>query len=253
MNYSKKDQVVSLLKCFETRDPSAIDHIHPKKYRRHNPMESDGLLGFASRMLKQDAKTVKVNPIRVLQDGDFVIAHSQFQWQQPTVGLDIFRFSGNKIVEHWENHQLAPSKSEKHKNLIEGSTTVKDESKTNDNKDVAKRFAEEILLQQKYHLMGDLVDLKNYVVRSGLVHAKTKGAAAASRMVDSIKKNRYVRVHRILGEGNFIVLVCEGYIKNAHYSFCELLNIEHSKIIEHWQVATEIPPRERWLNKNGQF
>jgi hypothetical protein len=43
-------------------------------------------------------------PIRLFEDGDFVFAHTEFDFAaNPRVAFDIFRFENDQIVEHWDN------------------------------------------------------------------------------------------------------------------------------------------------------
>jgi predicted SnoaL-like aldol condensation-catalyzing enzyme len=50
-------------------------------------------------------EAVRVDTVRVFEDGNFVFAHSDYEFFGPKVGFDIFRFEGGKIVEHWDNLQ----------------------------------------------------------------------------------------------------------------------------------------------------
>jgi predicted SnoaL-like aldol condensation-catalyzing enzyme len=51
-----------------------------------------------------------VNTVRVLQDGDFVATHTEYNFFGPKAGFDIFRFENGLIVEHWNNLQeIAPA------------------------------------------------------------------------------------------------------------------------------------------------
>lgn len=46
-----------------------------------------------------------MNTARVFEDGDYVFAHSDYNFFGPKIGFDIFRFENGKIVEHWDNLQ----------------------------------------------------------------------------------------------------------------------------------------------------
>jgi predicted SnoaL-like aldol condensation-catalyzing enzyme len=48
-------------------------------------------------------------PIRVFQDGDFVFAHTEYDFFGPKIGFDIFRFEKGLIVEPWDNLQETAS------------------------------------------------------------------------------------------------------------------------------------------------
>ena len=102
---ARKQQVIDLLKSIETGAPGPVAVINPKKYTQHNLGAADGLAGFGELMKQLPPGSAKVNTRRVLQDGDFVIAHTEYNFFGPKIGFDIFRFEGDQIVEHWDNLQ----------------------------------------------------------------------------------------------------------------------------------------------------
>lgn len=63
----------------------------------------------------------------------------------------------------------------------------------------------------------------------------------------------YDRVHRILGEGNFVLAASEGRLGRAPTAYYDLFRLERGKIVEHWDVIETIPARETWANQNGKF
>ncbi len=61
------------------------------------------------------------------------------------------------------------------------------------------------------------------------------------------------KIHRVLGEGNFVLVVSEGNLGKDHDAFYDLFRVENSKIAEHWDVIEPIPAKENWKNNNGKF
>lgn len=61
------------------------------------------------------------------------------------------------------------------------------------------------------------------------------------------------KVHRVLGEGNFVLTVSEGKIGGKHSSFYDLFRVEKGKIAEHWDTIEAIPEKKVWTNANGKF
>src|SRR4249920_1619346 len=100
-----KQQVVDLLKSLETGDPKPIAGINPGKYIQHNLAVGDGLAGVKALFEALPKGSTKVRTVRVFQDGDFVFAHTEYDFFGPKVGFDIFRFEDGKVVEHWDNLQ----------------------------------------------------------------------------------------------------------------------------------------------------
>ena len=64
---------------------------------------------------------------------------------------------------------------------------------------------------------------------------------------------KYDRIHRVLGEGDFVLVVSEGSLAGDHSSFYDLFRVAGGKIAEHWDTIETIPPREVWKNDNGKF
>ena len=63
----------------------------------------------------------------------------------------------------------------------------------------------------------------------------------------------YKSVHKILGEGNFILVVAEATFGGVPTGIYDLFRIEDGKIAEHWDTLQAIPPRADWKNENGKF
>jgi predicted SnoaL-like aldol condensation-catalyzing enzyme len=64
---------------------------------------------------------------------------------------------------------------------------------------------------------------------------------------------KYDRVHKVLGEGNFVLVVSEGAFGGKHTSFYDLFRVENGKVAERWDAIETIPPRGQWKNDNGKF
>ena len=64
---------------------------------------------------------------------------------------------------------------------------------------------------------------------------------------------KYDRIHKVLGEGNVVLVVSEGSFAGAATSFYDLFRVENGKIAEHWDTIEAIPDRSAWKNDNGKF
>ena len=63
----------------------------------------------------------------------------------------------------------------------------------------------------------------------------------------------YDRIHKVLGEGNFVLVVSEGSFAGKHVSFYDLFRVEAGKIAEHWDVIEPLLPNSEWQHQNGKF
>lgn len=246
---------VAVLKSFETAGGTALDALHPSRYTQHNPNVPDGpaaVKGFIQALPKG---SVRVQTVRTFQDGDYVFLHSEYELYGPKIAFDIFRFDGDKIVEHWDNLQdkaAAPNPSGH--TMIDGASVVQDLDKTTANKELVRTFVDDILLHGRMNRFAGYFDGDNYLQHNPLVADKVSGLGAA--LQEFAKKGltiKYDRIHAVLGEGNFVLVVSEGSFAGKPTTYYDLFRVQGGKIAEHWDVLEDIPPRERWKNPNGKF
>jgi predicted SnoaL-like aldol condensation-catalyzing enzyme len=62
----------------------------------------------------------------------------------------------------------------------------------------------------------------------------------------------YTKIHKVLGEGNFVLTVSEGQWNGKPQVFYDLFRVANGKVVEHWDVIQEIPT-EGLANDNGMF
>ncbi|HYN81292.1 MAG TPA: hypothetical protein VES88_07310 [Gemmatimonadaceae bacterium] len=86
MSNAQKQQVVELLKSIETGDSKPVAFINADKYIQHNLAVGDGLAGFGAVLQALPKGSAKVRTVRVFQDGDFVFAHTDYNFFGPRSG-----------------------------------------------------------------------------------------------------------------------------------------------------------------------
>ena len=98
------------------------------------------------------------------------------------------------------------------------------------------------------------VDGDRYVQHNPHIGDNLSGLAAAlEAMAAKGITMKYDRIHEVLGEGNFVLVVSEGSFAGAATSFYDLFRVENGKIAEHWDTIEAIPDRSAWKNDNGKF
>jgi predicted SnoaL-like aldol condensation-catalyzing enzyme len=251
----QKQQVKALLKSIETgeQEPAAV--INATNYIQHNLAVADGIEGFAAVLKLLPPGTSKVNTVRVFQDGDYVFAHTEYNFFGPKIGFDIFRFEDGRIVEHWDNRQVKPeAKNPSGHSMTDGPHELRDLDKTDANKRLVRQFVEDILVNGKMEKIADYFDGDNYVQHNPQIG---DGLSGLGKALESMAKTgvtmKYDKVHHIFGEGNFVLVVSEGQFAGKHMSFYDLFRVEHRKIAEHWDTIEPIPPKSAWKNSNGKF
>lgn len=254
MEISNKEKVVALLKSIETGDTIPVGYINPNKYMQHNLAVADGLAGFGALLAQLPEGSAKVNTIRAFQDGDYVFTHTDYNFFGPKIGFDIFRFEDGKIVEHWDNLQEPAQPNPSGHTMTDGSTEVKDLDKTDANKTLVKNFVDDILVNGRMEKLAHYFDGDNYIQHNPVIGDQLSGLGKA---LEAWAKQgitmKYDTIHKVLGEGNFVLVVSEGQLAGKHTSFYDLFRVENEKIAEHWDVIETIAAKETWKNNNGKF
>ena len=254
-NFTEKQKVVDLLKSIETGATEPVSYINPDKYIQHNLTIEDGLEGFGAVLDMLPPNTAKVNTVRVFQDGDFVFTHTDYNFFGPKIGFDIFRFEDGEIVEHWDNLQETPKKlNPSGYSMIDGPTKVSNTNKTEVNKILVKDFVKEILINGKFKKLSKYFNGNEYIQHNPQI---SDGLSGLMQALENLASQgimiKYEKIHRVLGEGNFVLVVSEGKFGKKLTSFYDLFRVENGKIKEHWDVIETIPPRTEWKNENGKF
>jgi len=250
-----KQQVRDLLKSIETGDSAPVGVINADKYIQHNASAKDGLAGFGELMSQLPKGSARVNTVRVYQDGDFVFAHTDYDFFGPKIGFDIFRFENGKIVEHWDNLQEKPKNANPSGHtMTDGPTQATDLDQTDVNKGIVRSFVDDILVNGRMDQLAGYYDGDHYVQHNPHIADGLSGLGAAlAAMAKSGVTMKYDRIHRVLGEGNMVLVVSEGSFAGDHSSFYDLFRVERGKIAEHWDTIEKVTPKEQAKNQNGKF
>jgi predicted SnoaL-like aldol condensation-catalyzing enzyme len=249
----KKGMVRSLLRSLETRDPKPLGFINPEKYIEHDARVEDGPEGFRRFAAGLPADT-KVNTVRIFADGDYVVAHSEFILHSgPQIRFDIFRFENGQIVEHWDNSEAkCPERNGSGRTQTDGPTEIVDWDKTEANKALAREYFEVVLIggnrdqASKYRDQYHQHNCDGEDNKSGF--QTQRGPFAKPGFVYKVQN-----VHRVLGEGSFVLVVNEGLFDNTPTSFYDFYRIVGGKIVEHWDVLETLVSKAQSQNPNGKF
>ncbi|MBK18178.1 MAG: hypothetical protein CMM52_04990 [Rhodospirillaceae bacterium] len=250
----RKTQIESLLKSIETGDPEPIAVVNQDKYIQHNPQTHEGSEGL-EELFKRLSKTLpRVNIVRAFEDGDYVFAHTEYNFANSNIGFEVFRFEGDQVVEHWDNIQRRQERNGSDTAMIDGPTEAKDQALTEDNRHIVNDLVREVFVGRELAKLGDYVDdlrFKQHSPRIG------DGLSALCSVLEEKSGAgftiQYEHVHRILCEGDSALSVCEGNLSGEHSSFYDLFRLQDGKIVEHWETTEAIPPRSAWKNDNGKF
>jgi predicted SnoaL-like aldol condensation-catalyzing enzyme len=193
--------------------------------------------------------------VRIFEDGNYVFAHTQYDFANSNIGFEVFRFEDGLAVEHWDNIQQRHGPNPSRHTMIDGPTEATDLDRTEHNRDIVRSFVEEILVNRKFDKLEDYIDDQHFTehnprIGDGPLALRSALSDPASNGGITIQ---YDRVHRVLVEGNFVLSVCEDSLNGVHSSFYDLFRVARDKLVEHWDTTEAIPPRSKWKNDNGKF
>jgi len=252
---SRKQQIQDLLKSIETGDPAAVAVVNPDTYIQHNPETHEGGEGLAALFKRLSETSPRVNVVRAFEDGDYVFAHTEYDFSTSKIGFEVFRFEDGLAVEHWDNLQERPNgPNPSGHTMTDGPTDATDLEKTQDNKEFVRAFVDDILINGRMEKLPAFFDGDTYTQHNPLIADGLSGLGAA--LEEFAKQGivmKYDRIHRVLGEGDFVLVVSEGSLAGTHTSFYDLFRVADGKIAEHWDTIDAIPAREQWKNENGKF
>ena len=252
---SNKEKVVALLNTFNTGDQGPIAYINPEKYIQHNLMVGDGLAGFGEVMQNAPEGGFSAQVIRAFQDGNYVFTHTVYDFFGPKVGFDVMRFEDGKIVEHWDNLTAVAEPNPSGHTQTDGATAITDLDKTEANKALVASFVDQVLVKGNAANITDFVSTETYIQHNSAVADGLDGLGKALEYFAANNlKMEYTKVHKILGEGNFVLTISEGKFGTGdHVAYYDLFRLEAGQIVEHWDVIQTIPERSAWKNDNGKF
>jgi predicted SnoaL-like aldol condensation-catalyzing enzyme/heme-degrading monooxygenase HmoA len=252
---SNKDKVVALLNSFNTGDQTPISYINPEKYIQHNLAVGDGLQGFGEVMQHAPEGGFKANVIRAFEDGDYVFTQTEYDFFGPKAGFDVFRFEDGKIVEHWDNLLEVQKPNPSGRTQFDGATAITDLDKTAANKNTIREFIEKVLLNHEMDKVATYINPDNYLQHNPAVADGLEGFGEAMKyFAENGLVMEYTKLHKVLGQGNFVLTMSEGtFGKGEHTAFYDLFRLENGQIVEHWDVIAPIPSESEWKNENGKF
>ena len=255
MTSKRKDQIYALLKGIETGDAAAVAVVNEDKYIQHNPQTHEGSEGLVALFERLSKTSPRVNIVRVFEDGNYIFAHTEYDFANSNIGFEIFRFEDGLAVEHWDNIQQRKGPNPSGHTMVDGPTEATDLDKTESNRKLVRSFVDDVLSNGEFDKLEDYIDDERFTEHNPRIG---DGLSALHSALSDPASNdgitiRYDKMHRLLAEGNFVLSVSEGSVNGVHSSFFDLFRIAHDKIVEHWDTTEAIPPRSEWKNDNGKF
>jgi len=254
MTSNRKDQICTLLKGIETGDPAAVAVINPDKYIQHNTETHEGGEGLAALFKRLAKSSPRVNIVRIFQDGDYVFAHTEYDFASLKIGFEVFRFEDNLTVEHWDNIQEIQGPNASGHTMVDGPTKATDLDQTESNREIVRSFVDKVLIQGHLEKLEHHIDNEHFTQHNPHIADGLSATRSALKVTsDEGIAIKYDRIHRLLAEGSFVLSVSEGSLNGVHSSFYDLFRVSEGKLVEHWDTIEPVPPRTELKNDNGKF
>lgn len=242
---------------FKANDEIEVRKYFKQNYIQHNPNVPTGIKPIIDLLptLKEKGTTFKTH--RILQDGNFVVMHNSFSNAEPlganeVVTFDIWRLEDGKIAEHWDAVTPVVSETASGRSQTDGPVNVTDLDKTDENKALVKKLVEEVFIGGDPSNITDYISTDQYDQHNPMVGDGLAGLTAAIEYLSSQNNMfKYYKLHKLLGQGNFVLVQAEGEWNNKPHVFYDLFRVNDGKVVEHWDVVNEIP--EKMAHNNGIF
>lgn len=254
MTSTRKERICTLLKGIETGDPDAAGVVDEAKYIQHNPHTHEGSEGLAVLFARLAKTNPRVNIVRIFADGDYVFGHTEYDFSTRRIGFEVFRFEGERAVEHWDNIASRRGPNPSGHTMVDGVVEASDLGDTEANRARIKVFLDEVLIGRRFDTLTEYVSSEDFIEHNPELE---DGAQSLRAHLERVSADgpfvHYKRTHRILAEGSFVLSVSEGSLDGVHTSFYDLFRLADGVIVEHWDTIDPVPPRSEWKNDNGKF
>lgn len=237
----------------------AVEAYTGDRYTQHSTGVRDGVEGFVEFF----EPFIKRNPnrnieiVRSVVDGRFVFVQAAQELnggEAKWVTTDLFDTDANeKIIEHWDVIHEMGGKNPAGHTQVDGSSEITDLHLTETNKEIVRRFMTEAFCEKPTAPFSDFISAETYINHNPSV---PDGLAALEAM-DAMSREKgetlyYKKVHRIVGQGNFVVVLAHQVWNSIDYAAFDIFRLENGLIVEHWDNV-ETLPAEKDLVNSGKF
>ena len=256
---TKKETVGAFLGAAIQGDESTLRQLANANYIQHNPFIPTGLDGFIGLLpiLKENGTTA--DNIRMFEDGNYVFMHNVWKNAKPfgaeeMVSFDIIRLDENgKVAEHWDAMGSIVKETASGRTQTDGPTQAKELEKTEANKALAVALVEDVLMGKNPQKITDYISAEEYHQHNPGIKDGLNGIVEAVEYLTAQNNMfKYTKIHKVLGEGNFVLTISEGEWGGKQQVFYDLFRVSNGKMVEHWDIIQEIPT-EGLANQNGMF
>lgn len=256
---TKKEIVGTFLGAVAQQDTATMRELANADYIQHNPFVPTGLEPFIQLLPVLKEHGTYAENVRMFQDGNYVFMHNVWKNARPfgadeMVAFDIIRLDDNgKVAEHWDAMTTLANETASGRSQTDGPKAAADLDQTEANKALAKAMVEDILMGKHPNKITEYISASQYDQHNPAIKDGLSGIVEAVQYLTAQNNMfKYTKIHKVLGEGNFVLTVSEGEWNGTTNVFYDLLRFENGKAVEHWDVIQPIPT-EGLAHSNGMF
>lgn len=238
-------------------DATDVERLLKDDYIQHNPAVPTGRAAIVGFLPALKESGISVATHRVIAEGNFVVTHNTYRnanlfGADTLVAFDVFRVEDGKVAEHWDNLALAAPANPSGRTQVDGPTEVADLDETAANKALVAAFIEAVLIGGKVDQAARFIDPTTYRQHNAAIADGLDGLGAAlTAMANQGVTMKYDTLHLVVAEGNFVFTMSEGKLGGKPTAFFDLFRVEAGKLMEHWDIISDIP--EKMAHQNGKF
>ncbi len=244
------------------RDGNPVEAINAyagDRYTQHSTPVKDGREGFieffGEFLTRNPIRDIEI--IRGFEDGQYVFLHvsqtlNNGEFRYATA--DIFDTDDDgKLIEHWDLIQEIPAATVSGHSMLDGPTEPTDLDKTDANKELVRNFMTDVLVNGNGDAIADYISAETYIQHSPTIGDGLDGLSAAMAALAAQGQSMvYNSIHNVIGCGNFVAALSQANMAGVDSAVIDLFRVEDGRIVEHWDVAEALTPKETWVN-SGKF
>ncbi|MGY4926256.1 nuclear transport factor 2 family protein [Streptomyces sp. 900105755] len=251
---SSKDIVLKAAgELFGDRDPGAVDRWVAADYRQHSSLAADGPEALRALVAGLPGD-FRYEGARVIADGDLVALHGTYHGfgPVPLVAFDLFRVDAEgRLAEHWDALTPMVADTASGRSQTDGPSAPSDPDRTEANRALVAEFAQKVLVGADYSVLTDYISTDTYRQHNPEAADGLDGfGAAAARWAEQGRNLVYRTVHRVVAEGDLVLLQSEGEF-GVPVAYWDLFRVADGRIVEHWDVIAPVPAE--LPHSNGLF
>ncbi|MFE5036400.1 nuclear transport factor 2 family protein [Streptomyces sp. NPDC056683] len=251
---SSKDIVLKAAgELFGDRDPGAVDRWVAADYRQHSSLAADGPEALRALVAGLPGD-FRYEGARVIADGDLVALHGTYHGfgPVPLVAFDLFRVDAEgRLAEHWDALTPVVADTASGRSQTDGPSAPSDPDRTEANRALVAEFAQKVLVGADYSVLTDYISTDTYRQHNPEAADGLDGfGAAAARWAEQGRNLVYRTVHRVVAEGDLVLLQSEGEF-GVPVAYWDLFRVADGRIVEHWDVIAPVPAE--LPHSNGLF